>query len=73
MERYRSNSGKASGARGFEIGEDFIIVAFLGGTYKYTYGSCGQQHVEAMKRHARASRGLSTYVAQQDPRYSRKW
>lgn len=73
MERYRSNSGKVSGAIGFEIGADFIIVAFEDGTYAYTYASCGHRHVEAMKDHARASQGLSTYVARHKPRYARKW
>jgi len=73
MERYRSNSGKPSGATGFEMGDDFIAVAFGARSYEYTYASCGQVHIEAMKRHARASRGLSTYIAQKDPRYARKW
>ncbi|HRF80267.1 MAG TPA: hypothetical protein PL070_09275 [Flavobacteriales bacterium] len=73
MERYRSNSGKESGATGFELGDDFIIVAFPGGRYKYTYGSCGPRHVQALQRHALASRGLSTYIAKNDPRYASKW
>jgi len=73
MEQYRSTSGKPSGAVGYELGDDFIIVAFLGGRYKYTYGSCGQRRVQAMQRQALASRGLSTYIAKNDPQYASKW
>jgi len=73
MEHYRSRSGKPARAVGYELGGDFIIVAFPGGRYKYTYGSCGQRHVQAMQRQALASRGLSTYIAKNHPQYASKW
>lgn len=73
MEPYRSTSWKPSGAIGYELGEDYIIVAFRGGVYKYTHGSCGQRHVQAMQRLALTSRGLSTYIAKNDPPYATRW
>ncbi|MBX2979680.1 MAG: hypothetical protein KF905_10320 [Flavobacteriales bacterium] len=73
MQPYRSTSGKKFGATGIEIGEDRIIIEFDGPRYLYTYASCGQTHVETMKRLARASQGLSTYVTQNRPQYERKW
>jgi hypothetical protein len=73
MDPYTSTSGKPSGAIGYELGDDFIIVAFPKGRYKYTRLSCGQRHVDAMTRLALASRGLSTYIAQHDPAYAYKW
>ena len=73
METYISTSGKPFGAKGFEIGTDYIIVQFDSATYKYTYSSCGSIHVETMKRHAIARIGLSTYIAQNKPKYVSKF
>ncbi len=73
MEPYSSNSGKESGATGFEVGDDYIIIQFEKPCYKYTYSSCGRTHVEAMKRLAQGSRGLSTYVTQNRPPFESKW
>lgn len=73
MKPYRSNSGKKSGATGFEIAADRIVIEFSGPCYLYTYASCGKTHVETMKRLALASRGLSTYVTQNRPSYESKW
>jgi hypothetical protein len=73
MEPYSSTSGKPSGAIGYELGDDFITVAFLKGRYKYTHRSCGKRHLDAMTRLALASRGLSSYIAQHDPAYAYKW
>ena len=64
---------KTSGATGFEVGDDYIIIEFGSPCYKYTYSSCGRTHVETMKRLAIASTGLSTYVTQNKPPYESKW
>jgi hypothetical protein len=69
---YRSTSGKPSGVTAYRIGADHIVVEFEGATYRYSYASCGKEAVEAMKLRAIASRGLSTYIARNDPPYGRK-
>jgi hypothetical protein len=63
MERYR-NSGGDSGISSYEIGNDFIIVKFIGTfrTYRYSYRKAGQHHVENMKRLARDGSGLNGHI-----------
>lgn len=72
MEPYSSTSGKKSGVTGYEIGDDFIIVQFYGGQYKYSYRSCGVNATKTMKGLAFASNGLSTFIAQNKPDYEWK-
>ena len=72
MTPYNSLSGKPSGVTAYRIGSDYIIVQFNNdkeAVYKYSYASCGRSATETMKQLARQSRGLSTYIAQQDPAY----
>lgn len=69
MTPYTSTSGKKSGVLAYEIGKDFILVQFQAATYKYSYKSCGQSATDTMKRLALASKGLSTFIAQNDPDY----
>ncbi|WP_276131898.1 hypothetical protein [Polluticoccus soli] len=76
MENYYNVSpatGKPSGVRGYEYGDDFIVIYFTSGArYTYTYGSCGNGHVETMKRLADAQSGLNTYVTRHKPPYFSK-
>jgi hypothetical protein len=70
MTPYSSKSGKVSGVKAYRIGDDFIVVQFHGPkTYTYSYRSAGKQAVERMKQLALASRGLSTYITQHDPKF----
>lgn len=63
MERYKNLSGD-SGVVAYTIGDDYIKLKFRGnGTYTYDHRVPGREHVEAMKRLAKAGRGLSTYVS----------
>jgi hypothetical protein len=49
MERYKNLSG-TSGARGYEIGTNSIIVQFHDNSiYEYTYDSAGANNIEQMK------------------------
>jgi hypothetical protein len=73
MENYISKSGKPFGAKGFEIGNDYIIVKFDSASYRYTYSSCGIDAVEKMKKCAIEQIGLSTYIAQNKPQYEGKF
>jgi hypothetical protein len=69
MTRYGTTSGN-SGVQAYEIGADFILVQFpMKPPYKYSYRSCGRETVEEMKRLAKASKGLSTYISQRKPPY----
>ncbi|HVY98398.1 MAG TPA: hypothetical protein VHA35_02775 [Dongiaceae bacterium] len=62
MERYRDLGGNA-GIAAYEIQEEAIVIRFKdGGTYLYDGRKPGRHHVEAMKRLARAGRGLTAYV-----------
>ena len=64
MERYRNLDGN-SGVAAFRIGDAFIEVRFEeGGTYLYNHDTPGARDVAAMQRHARAGRGLATYINQ---------
>lgn len=64
---YSSKSGKRSGATAYYIGKDFIVVAFKNVFYKYSYDSCGKKATEKMKKLARQSQGLSTYISRNQP------
>ena len=72
MTPYSSIGGKESGAIAYEMGDDFIIVRFNGADYKYSYSSCGKSATDSMKRFALASKGLSTFISQNDPDYEWK-
>jgi hypothetical protein len=65
MQRYRNLNGH-SGVRLYEIGPDYIMLAFGGGddAYVYTHARPGRAEVEHMKSLARRGQGLSTFVAQ---------
>jgi hypothetical protein len=69
MTSYKSTSSKKSGVIAYHIGKDFITVKFRDKDqlYTYSYSSAGVKHVEKMKLLARASKGLSTYIAQNQP------
>jgi len=62
MENYANLNGNSS-VTAFEIGQDFIIVAFSDGSqYLYSYRSAGDTIIEQMKNLARAGRGLNSYI-----------
>ena len=72
MKTYTSTSGKKPGDLAYEIGNDYIIVRFPEGDYKYSYKSCGEAATEEMKELALASCGLSTYIAKNQPDFEWK-
>jgi hypothetical protein len=72
MTPYQSRSGKKSGVLAYEIGASYIIVEFAANRYKYSYSSCGREAVEAMKKLALASKGLSSFISRNDPAYEQR-
>lgn len=72
MKAYRSKDPEASVAA-YEYGDDYIRVKFRNGSvYKYTYASCGQNHVECMIFAAEMQRGLSTYIDRHFPDFEKE-
>jgi hypothetical protein len=69
MERYLNKSGD-SPITYYEIGDEYIRVAFKGNIkiYVYSYSRAGKAHVEYMKILAYDGKGLSAYIT----RYVRK-
>lgn len=66
-------TGKPSGVRGYEYGDDYITIYFTSGSkYTYTNGSCGSGHIENMKALADKQSGLNTYVTKHKPPFSSK-
>ena len=64
MQPYQNNSGR-SNIDAFEIGPDFVKVAFSNGkTYTYTYNSVGQEVVDQMKTLASSGSGLNGFINQ---------
>lgn len=64
MERYRNEEGN-SGVRAFEAGKDYVLIQFVTGEiYLYTNNVTGPKNINAMKRLAKAGRGLSTFISQ---------
>ena len=68
------HSNSPHGVVAYEAGDDYIILKFQSGPllYKYSYASCGAEHVKEMKRLAKKGKGLSTYINQQKPDYEWK-
>lgn len=63
MRPYRRLSGE-SGVLAYEVLPTSIRVRFVDGSvYTYTQGSAGREHVQEMKRLARAGKGLSGYIS----------
>jgi len=70
MTPYKRSSGKKSGVTAFKIGEDFIIVQFkYSKNYTYSYRSAGKDAVEKMKKLAIVSKGLSTFIIENNPEF----
>lgn len=64
MEPYK-NLGGSSGVVAYEVGPDYVDVAFQdGAVYRYDYGSPGPEATEDLKQLAVAGRGLNTYINQ---------
>lgn len=69
MKPYRNLSAR-SGVVAYAIGKDFIDVEFSGGSrYRYSVASAGADDIGEMKRRAVAGRGLSTFIAREQPPY----
>lgn len=67
------STGKPSGVRGYEYGNDFITLYFTSGAvYSYTNASCGSGHINTMKSLADAQSGLNTYVTKNKPPFASK-
>jgi len=65
MPLYKNLSG-ISGIKAYELGDDYIIVAFhKESIYLYDYEKPGKQHVEKMKKLAEKGLGLNTYISQE--------
>lgn len=70
MRPYSSKGGKKSGVTAFQIGRDYIVVQFNDSSiYKYSTRSAGNDAIQITIKLAKASQGLSTYIAQNDPGY----
>lgn len=63
MQAYSDINGN-SGVLSYQIGEDYIIVKFMGiqRVYVYSYKKAGRKHVEKMKLMAQLGEGLDRYV-----------
>lgn len=67
------STGKRTGVRGYDYGDDYITIYFTSGSvYTYTLESCGEYHLSNMKRLADAQSGLNTYVTRNKPPYASK-
>ena len=63
-------NGKGStGAIGYDLDVDFIIVYFKKGTYKYPESMNEKQVIDKMKELAIAKEGLTTFINQHKPGY----
>lgn len=76
---YKNLSGQSNVAQ-FEIGEDHIDVRFKTAskdgstTYRYSYGSAGQDNVEKMKSLAMQGSGLNSFINTNVKKlYENKW
>ena len=71
MTPYTSKSGKDSGIESYQIRDDFIRVKFKNESkpYKYSHRSAGKPAVDEMKSLAIDQKGLSTYIAKNDPEF----
>ncbi len=64
MTPYISKSGKPSGVKAYEIGDDYIKVRFSNfETYLYPVSLNGKRVIDKMKLLALASEGFSTFIA----------
>jgi hypothetical protein len=60
----------------YENGNDYIIVEFRGGIYKfykYTVGSAGSHNISEMQRLANSGDGLNAFINDNKPGYEYKW
>ena len=72
MDPYKNLNGD-SGVVEYEIGMDLIRVQFRNRQiFRYTNETAGRDHVERMKELARQGRGLSTYISQNKPGFTRE-
>lgn len=69
-----ATTGKPTGIRGYDYGDDYITIYFTSGSvYTYTLESCGIVHLSNMKRLADAQHGLNTYLKKNNPPYASKY
>lgn len=61
-------TGRPSGVKGYEYGDDYIVLFFTSGAqYVYNWISCGRLHIDMMKELADKQSGLNTYVTRYKP------
>jgi hypothetical protein len=66
METYENRGGN-SGVSEFEIGQDFVWVAFSDRwKYLYTVAGVGSQNIEEMKTRAQGGQCLNTFINQNE-------
>jgi hypothetical protein len=59
------NKSRNSGVKAYSIGNTYIEIMFVDGTiYRYNNASAGANAIVAMKKLAKAGKGLSTYISQ---------
>jgi len=59
-----ANFGGNSNVAGFQLGPDYIVVVFNGGSsYLYNYSSTGTMNVEHMKTLAKQGVGLNSFIS----------
>jgi hypothetical protein len=71
MTRYKNISGD-SGVLSYTLAPDLIRIKFVDGRiYIYSYATAGEENVETMKRLAKAGQGLTTFINERKPGYTR--
>lgn len=62
------STGKRTGIKGYDIGEDYITVYFTSGSiYTYSVASCGADQISTLKALAAAQSGLNSYLTKNKP------
>jgi len=74
LKQYKTKKDPRNAIQYYKTGEDFIIVEFSGIEYKYKYSirSCGQNHINEMKKCAEKGKGLATYIFVHNPPFEEK-
>jgi phosphopantetheine adenylyltransferase len=76
MNQYFSKSGKKTGVIAYQIEEESILLNYNSKSGKiksimYSYDISGVKHVEKIKKFARRSKNLNTYLAKNKIHYKK--
>ena len=67
------STGRPTGVKGYDYDNTSMTVYFTNGNvYVYTLESCGEVHLNTMKRLADANSGLNTYLTKNKPPFAFK-